>query len=417
MNRKRNIIIIISILIISLIVIILAESTHSDDIYEETNTNKKTIEKFSPIAMMLETSAGSGKYEASTANGWPETGYKFNSTLSKCVNGGKLSWDSTTKKVIMISDSQDKCYAYFDVYVPPRFDETCDETTLACHVAKLYTGTQGENGIYYHDSSLTDGAGDNSYRYAGENPNNYVCIGQCSSDNLFRIIGVFDGKLKIIFNDYATDVLGTEGTYYGTYENLGVDDSGTSKSSLDFSVIATYAWNSASINGWNNESLLPVFFTTNLNTYFLNNVIGYRDIIENNIWQVGGIGGTNFVSAQQVYEVEITNSNVTYEAQIGLMYISDYAFAATPSSWASILSDYEGKAIISDNWMYMGLREWAMTPDNITKTNAIFINQNGSIETGDVTAYFAVRPVMYLKSNVKALSGEGTNTSPYLIEY
>ena len=38
-------------------------------------------------------------------------------------------------------------------------------------------------------------AEDNSYRYAGANPNNYVCFGSdeetCPADNLYRIIGVF----------------------------------------------------------------------------------------------------------------------------------------------------------------------------------------------------------------------------------
>ena len=45
--------------------------------------------------MMLETEAGSGNYEMSTASSWPTEGYVFNSTLSKCENGGELSWDDT----------------------------------------------------------------------------------------------------------------------------------------------------------------------------------------------------------------------------------------------------------------------------------------------------------------------------------
>ena len=81
------------------------------------------------------------------------------------------------------------------------FHETCNNNTLACHTAKLYTGTQGENGIYYHDATLTNGAGDNSYRFAGasDTVDNYVCFGStqspCPTDNLYRIIGVFDIKV------------------------------------------------------------------------------------------------------------------------------------------------------------------------------------------------------------------------------
>ncbi len=85
-----------------------------------------------------------------------------------------------------------------------RYDMACDESELACHVAKLYTGKQGDNGIYYHNSALTNGAGDNSYRYAGASAsvNNYICLGSdattCPDENLFRIIGVFGDQTKVI---------------------------------------------------------------------------------------------------------------------------------------------------------------------------------------------------------------------------
>ena len=118
-------------------------------------------------------------------------GYKFNSELSKCENGSTLSWDDTKKVVIMQGNISDKCYVYFDKIL-----------TLANYVSSQYTGTQGGNDIYYHNSSLANGAGDNSYRYAGANPNNYVCFGSdattCPEDNLYRIIGVFNNQVKLI---------------------------------------------------------------------------------------------------------------------------------------------------------------------------------------------------------------------------
>ncbi len=52
-------------------------------------------------------------------------------------------------------------------------------TSLADYVISQYTKAQGENNIYYHDSKLTNGAGDNSYRYAGASADvkNYICLG------------------------------------------------------------------------------------------------------------------------------------------------------------------------------------------------------------------------------------------------
>ena len=58
---------------------------------------------------------------------------------------------------------------------------------------------------YLHDGEGTYGsleAGDNSYRFSGANPNNYVCFGSneanCLEDNLYRIIGVFNNQVKLI---------------------------------------------------------------------------------------------------------------------------------------------------------------------------------------------------------------------------
>ena len=58
--------------------------------------------------------------------------------------------------------------------------------------------------LYHHTSTLTNGAGDNSYRYAGASAsvNNYICLGSdattCPDANLFRIIGVFGDQTKVI---------------------------------------------------------------------------------------------------------------------------------------------------------------------------------------------------------------------------
>ena len=60
--------------------------------------NNKIMPSSSGIAMMLETSAGSGNYEMTTRSEWPTEGYVFNANLSKCENGSELSWDNENKK-------------------------------------------------------------------------------------------------------------------------------------------------------------------------------------------------------------------------------------------------------------------------------------------------------------------------------
>ena len=225
------------------------------------------------ISMNLEQTAGAGDYKTVTRSSWPTEGYKFNAELSRCENGSTLSWDDTKKAVIVSGNLSDKCYVYFDIYQP----------TLAEYIKSQYTGTQGENNIYYHDSDLANGAGDNSYRYAGANPNNFVCFGSdtspCPTDNLYRIIGVFGenyhgvtGKqlVKLIKYDYmTTDELGTDGDYSQTYKEWGMDS--TYKGTYgDGERIGVYYWNYKATGSATNTWRTSLLNKTNLNTNFIN---------------------------------------------------------------------------------------------------------------------------------------------------
>ena len=50
-------------------------------------------------------------------------------------------------------------------------------------------------------------------RFAGKNPNNYVCFGiegdTCDEDHLYRMIGMIDGKPKLIKNSAYSNELST----------------------------------------------------------------------------------------------------------------------------------------------------------------------------------------------------------------
>lgn len=108
--KKKNIFIfsLIFVLIISLIII----NSKNNKLYD---VNKNQIKKDNNrLSMMLETGIETGEYEISTSDKWPSSGYTFNSELSKCENGGELSWDSVNKAVVMSGNKSDKCYIYFD---------------------------------------------------------------------------------------------------------------------------------------------------------------------------------------------------------------------------------------------------------------------------------------------------------------
>jgi len=391
---------------------------------EEIN-EPKIKKNINTLSMMLETEAGSGNYEMTTASSWPTDGYIFNTTLSKCENGGELSWDDENKRVLMSGNVSDKCYVYFDVI----------QVLLADYVKSLYTGTQGENGIYYHDATLTNGAGDNSYRYSGADPNNYVCFGTnttpCPTDNLYRMIGVFGDQVKLVKYDYAnSNLLGTNGDYSGTGTYLKSNYS-TYKGSL--TTINRYYWNdSTSTNTWS-ESLLN---KTNLNTNFITNIgTEWANKIATTTWKVGGNTDANIYSKTPsvAYQNEVVNpvtTNTTdntteYTAKIGLMYVSDYGFAADPSAWTTTLDNYDSSSVTAVNWMYLGLYEWTISRRAAVSNSAFFVANGGFVHFNDVyhndllpgrvSDGFGVRPSFNLESSITYVSGDGTQDSPIII--
>ena len=194
--------------------------------------------------------------------------------------------------------------------------------------------------LYHHTSSLANGAGDNSYRYAGasESVNNFVCFGSttspCPTDNLYRIIGVFgenyhgvSGKqlVKLIKYDYAnSNLLGTDGDYYGS------DTPNASYYKGSLTTINKYYWNYKATNSATNTWSTSLLNKTNLNTNFINNIGStWANKIAITIWKVGGNTDANIrnVVPSTAYQNEVVNpvttnttdNATTYSAKIGLM--------------------------------------------------------------------------------------------------
>ena len=301
-----------------------------------------------------------------------------------------------------------------------------EKVFLADYVKSLYTGTQGENSIYYHDSSLTNGAGDSSYRYSGANPNNYVCFGSnestCPTDNLYRIIGVFGNQVKLIKYDYATSaLLGTDGDYAST----GTPNASYYKGSL--TTINTYYWNNSTQKNTWSESLLN---KTNLNANFINNIgTEWANKIATTTWEVGGNTYANIrnVIPATAYQNEIVNpvtTNTTdnateYSAKIGLMYVSDYGFGADPSAWTTTLYNYDGSVngstIRSLNWMHMGYYDWTLSRTADYSDRAFSVNSDGNVGNLYVYIDVAVRPSFNLESSITYVSGSGSASDPMVI--
>ena len=256
--------------------------------------------------------------------------------------------------------------------------------TLSEYVISQYTGTQGDNALYYHNSTLTNGAGDNSYRYAGasDSVNNYICLGSdvatCPDANLFRIIGVFGDQTKVI----------------------------RAKS------VGNKQWHTSESNTWSSSSL-----NAYLNGEYLTSLGTLADKIATTTWKVGGGSATYLYDVPTTayqYEVGSSASTTTYDAKIGLMYVSDYGFAADQSGWTTKLSSYGSNS--SKNWLYLGSAEWTISRNSRLTGLAFTVTGTGYVNYTSVTLSRGVRQSFNLESSVKYVSGSGSMSDPIIIE-
>ena len=246
--------------------------------------------------------------------------------------------------------------------------------------------------IYHHTSSLANGAGDNSYRYAGasDSVNNYICLGSdaatCPDANLFRIIGVFGDQTKVI----------------------------RAKS------VGNQKWDTNGSNTWSSSSL-----NTYLNGTYLTSLGTLADKIATTTWKVGGGSWSNIATSVPAtayqYEVGSSASTTTYDAKIGLMYVSDYYYSSSPSAWTLVgynssdaTKDYRAAKTIT--WLYLGSAEWTISRNSDNSNHAFFVNNTCYVYNYTVTFSFAVRPSFNLESSVKYVSGSGSMSDPVRVK-
>ena len=265
-----------------------------------------------------------------------------------------------------------------------------------------------------------------------DNIKNFVCFGTnvnpCPEENLYRIIGVFDNKVKLMKYTYNTkEQLGEDGDFSETttLADYGVETTYRgSSTTLDL-----YYWNNSTEKNTWSESLLN---KTNLNTNFINNIGStWANKIATTTWKVGGNTYANIrdVVPSVAYQNEVVNpapgststtGETKYNAKVGLMYASDYGFAASPSAWTTTLISYGGYddnnvAIKDTHWMFVGMDEWLISRNASTSNDAFIVNSDGFVNYDGVHLNYGVRASFSLESSISYVSGSGTAADPILV--
>ncbi len=300
---------------------------------------------------------------------------------------------------------------------------------VSCPVEQehYYTTAYSENAHYNTlEEAITQAVKDGYL--TSDNIKNFVCFGSgtidgsCGIDNLYRIIGVFGGQVKLIKYTYANaTMLGEDGDYYDTLTSSFY--SGMIKNVV---AIYRYYWNYVNGDDSSNDWSTSRLNTVNLNTNYWNYLTGdWQSKIANTSWQVGGNTLENIrdVLVKTAYTNEIVSpaEATTYQDEIGLMYVSDYMYAVNPSGWTKLgydssntLNDY--RSIKDSNWMYMGFVDWTISHRSDSINSSFCISGNGNTCYDTINGFDGIRPVFYLNTDVQIYEGyAGTQSDPYRI--
>ncbi len=298
--------------------------------------------------------------------------------------------------------------------------------------------------------SMSTGINAGNIRYYGASPNNYIYFNcsdysnqSSSTCETWRIIGVFDGKVKLIRNKsigkmeydndkedtYLQSIASTEGNN-NTAEllNYNINDEETiiklapeqtggkgqndySKSSLQ-KILNNYYYNSLKYTGNSTYN----FASTGIKNDTTRNMIA--DITYN-------LGGQNYteVYPNQIYTNErgtaVPSGNATtWTGKIAIPYLSDYGYATDLSKCQKQLDSYNDTTCALNNWVKNvitnnGTILWVLAPDcssNVTW----YVSSSGSIVTyGDQSESHSITPVLYLNSKLTIKSGTGSSSTPY----
>ena len=335
--------------------------------------------------------------------------------------------------------------------------EANTSTNLAEHITNLYTSAtktpKTVNSIEYNlapsVSLMNDRLGSMStlidsgnIRYYGAFPNNYIYFNCSDYSNqtsstceVWRIIGVFDGKVKIMRNeiigDYSWD---NKNTSTGAENDYGKNDWSTARlmkllNPSDYYTIdsndngngQSLYWNSQSgtcFAGQNNATKACDFTSTGIKNEIT------RNMISESMWYLRGWNSSS-VFSDQIYEYERTKGSVynttrptSWKGKIALAYPSDYGYAADFGQCTKQLSSYSDSTCTRNNWMKTIIAPnfgWLLTPNSGNSYNTWLVANAGDVRNVDYGTYnaFGAGLVLYLDSELEINSGDGSSSNPY----
>ena len=322
-----------------------------------------------------------------------------------------------------------------------RVSVDVDDCPASAYIMGLDDGTTGDygSGVYKvtHSAIQASSSATGSeipavtdYRYYGPSPNNYICLDMdggstCPDKHLYRIIGsIYEEKentnrIKVIKATPLTD--GTTKGYawdsgnvniWATITNGNYSNSLTSGASL-MKLLNSGDW-------WNRTNTFANYGLTEK----------AKSYITTSRYYLGGYNNSNGVMTNQFYAYERgttrydTNRPLYWDGYVGLMYPSDYGYAAgnTCVTGTGPYNYYVGCKNKDWLWMttssdYTNNVEWLMSPRSGNPYNAFGVSSSGYVGHyyNIADPAYSARPVFYLSSSASISEGDGTSATPYIL--
>lgn len=287
-------------------------------------------------------------------------------------------------------------------------------------------------------SSLDGG----NIRYYGASPKNYVyfnCETYPSTNcELWRIIGVFDGKIKLIRNgsigSYSWDTsVARINSGFGIAEWSQADIMKVLNPNYDSdSVGGSLYYNSKSgncYNGQNNATISCDFTSTGIKNEIT------KKMIANFTWNFGMYSDSSDLYSNQIYVKErgtnvfanpsdgITRTS-TWNGKIALPHPSDYGYATDFLKCTDNIFDVDetDKTFYNcgaNDWMLRvgGTTDyWLLVPNNYHESGVNLAYVSGYLINATKASYaYGIIPTLYLEDQILH-SGDGSQSNPYQLK-
>ena len=296
--------------------------------------------------------------------------------------------------------------------------EVSSTNNMISYIENLYNTAASENGLVKDDTD------DQNIRYAGsdEDVKNYVSF----DGDVWRIIGIVDGKVKLVKNDsigtYSWDSSASDmnsGYGYNIWETIEgqTKADGTTKADLNILLNDGFyggSYPSECYGGRNNT-------TKDCPTEYINSVLKSM-VDENVIWYLGG-HYTPDIQPKEMYGYERGTTiysghtaKTEWTGPVGLIYPSDYGYAADRTQCTETLSNYDTTTCKNNNWLYKNSFYWTLSRNSSNNDNVFIVYSSGYVNFTSAYSSYRVVPAVYLKSNILIESGDGSSSNPYILK-